>query len=186
MMPQRLLLTSFQTWLPHQVSNASDDLLGLVCHRPEFKHHHYLRQLPVETAIASQQVCAQIDQLQPAGVVCCGMAEGRSHLSLEAQAREPGGAAVLKTTVAIAKLVTQLAATTISHDAGQYVCEGLYFQVLRHLKNRGLGWAVFVHVPWITPENQEMIVQDFMVLLKDLQKHSSLEDHEISQKASDH
>ncbi|MEM8639791.1 MAG: peptidase C15 [Cyanobacteria bacterium P01_G01_bin.54] len=169
-MSNRLLLTAFQTWLPQQVSNASDDLLGLIGDRPEFKQHHYLRKLPVDTMIASQQACAQIDQLQPQGVVCCGMAEGRSQLSLEAQAREPGGAAILETTLPITQLVKPLSATMISYDAGQFVCEGLYFHVLRHLKIRGLGWALFVHVPLLTPANQEIVVEDFVTLLNGLQQ----------------
>ncbi|NEO86742.1 MAG: peptidase C15, partial [Spirulina sp. SIO3F2] len=130
----QLLLTSFQTWQAHQTSNSSDDLLGLIGDRPAFAPHHYLRHLPVDTAIASRMVCAQIDQLQPTGVLCCGMAETRSRLSLEVRAREPGGERIYTTAIPLSQFLAQLPHTTLSEDAGQFVCEGLYFYVLQHLE----------------------------------------------------
>lgn len=168
-MPSPLLLTSFQTWLPHHASNASDDLLALVCDRPPFNRHNYLRHLPVDTALASQQVCTQIDQFQPSGVICCGMAESRLHLTLEAQARQPNGQQQYSTSLPLSEIVAKLPHTAISYDAGQFVCEGLYFHVLKHLTAANLScWALFVHVPCLTPENTEEVVQDFSILLQQL------------------
>lgn len=173
-MQSPLLLTSFQTWLPHQESNASDDLLALVCDRPPFNQHTYLRHLPVDTTLASQQVCTQIDQLQPSGVICCGMAESRSHLTLEAQACEPNGQKQYSTTLALNEIVTKLAHATISHDAGKFVCEGLYFHVLKHLATSNKpGWALFVHVPCLSLDNTDAIVQDFSTLLQQLDPQNS-------------
>lgn len=165
-MLQPVLLTSFQTWQAHQASNSSDDLLGLICDRPAFAQHHYLRHLPVDTASASQRVCAQINQLQPAGVVCCGMAETRSRLSLELWAREPEGDRTYRTPLPLTQLLAQLPHTSLSEDAGQFVCEGLYFHVLHHLAACPWpSWGLFVHVPVLTPENQATVVADFTKLL---------------------
>lgn len=170
-MPQPLLLTSFQTWQAHQTTNSSDDLLGIIRDRLAFAQHHYLRHLPVNTAIASQMVCEQIDQLRPVGVICCGMAETRSRLSLERWAREPEGDRSFTTTLSLTPLLAQLSHTTLSEDAGQFVCEGLYFHVLHHLATCPWpAWGLFVHVPVLTPENQATIVADFTQLLHLLQK----------------
>jgi pyroglutamyl-peptidase len=63
-MPQRILLTSFQTWLPHQKTNSSDDLLNLVnlvnlvniSRVQQLKSNSllFLRQLPVDIKLATQ------------------------------------------------------------------------------------------------------------------------------------
>jgi len=136
-----LLLTSFTTWLPHQKSNASDDLLK------EFPDRAWrLRLLPVDTDQASQRVIAAIQELKPGAVVCLGMAELRSRLNLELSARFCGDR--LQTSLDLASLVRDLEYTEISTDAGQFVCEGLYYHVLQHLQRHHPHVpCVFVHVP---------------------------------------
>jgi pyroglutamyl-peptidase len=49
----------------------------------------FLRQLPVDIELASKSVISKIAELQPDIIICCGMAESRSQLTIEAkQARE--------------------------------------------------------------------------------------------------
>jgi pyroglutamyl-peptidase len=123
-----------------------------------------LRHLPVDTEAASQITLMAIDTLQPDGVICCGMAETRSHLSVESNARN--GTITRKTAVDLLSLIHDLPGTQISHDAGQFVCEGLYFNVLTHLA--AVTWpcdAIFVHVPCFTPANERQLVADFETLL---------------------
>ncbi|MDB9496771.1 peptidase C15 [Spirulina major CS-329] len=164
-MSKHLLLTSFQPWLSHQTSNASDDLLAKL--NPITWPHGcltLLRRLPVETESASQAVIMAIDTLQPDGVICCGMAETRSHLTVESNARQ--GTLTRKTSVDLQSLIHDLPCTAISHDAGQFVCEGLYFNVLAHLTT--VRWpceAIFVHVPWFTSANERQLMADFETLL---------------------
>lgn len=167
-MATRILLTSFQTWLPHQVSNSSDDLLGLVAERdlPSVSLT-FLRQLPVDTELASQQVTWKIREIQPHYVVCCGMAERRSHLTLEsnAQCRDRQ----LYPDLDLELLLQNLKNTQISHDAGKFVCEGLYFQVLNYFETQhSTKSCLFVHVPILTPDNQDRILQDFIQLIANL------------------
>ncbi len=53
----KLLLTSFQTWLPHQTSNSSDDLLEIIQKQQSNEDSlFFLRNLPVNTELATQKV----------------------------------------------------------------------------------------------------------------------------------
>lgn len=164
-----ILLTSFQTWLPHQDANSSDELLEriqrrTICHSSLL----FLQQLPVDTAQASQQVIAAIQEQKPDVVICCGMAESRQQLTIESTAgcQEKQ----LKTTVNLEKLVSKLATTIISHDAGKFVCEGLYYEVLNYLQAHRSVCCIFVHVPILTRENELAIVSDFLNILEYLSK----------------
>ncbi|NEP14517.1 MAG: peptidase C15 [Symploca sp. SIO2C1] len=167
-MPRKLLLTSFQTWLPHQTSNSSDDLLENISQHESSSHSlSYLRQLPVNILQASNRVIAKIENLRPDSILLCGMAEKRTQLTVESCAT--CGDALLKTSVDLNQLMAGLAATEISDDAGKFVCEGLYYQVLKHLQGRNFKMnCIFVHVPLLTPDNSDSVVADFNVLLNKL------------------
>lgn len=158
-----LLLTSFTTWLVHQKSNSADDLLEII-QKNNLDNCYYLRQLPVEIEAASQKAIAISQQIQPSAIICCGMAESREQLSIESNARCQGSC--LYTTVNLPQLVSCLSHTDLSHDAGQFVCEGLYYQILAHLRSLTLDIpCLFVHVPVLTPDNQAIILEDFVTIL---------------------
>ena len=160
-----LLLTSFQTWLPHQKSNSSDDLLQEIVKSDLQKYPlAFLRKLPVDTTQASKMVIKKIQSWQPEGIVCCGMAESRTVLTVESHACL--GETRLDTTVDLAKLINPLQCTEISHDAGKFVCEGLYYEVLTYLQREKLkSKCIFVHVPVITKDNVDEIMGEFMLIL---------------------
>jgi pyroglutamyl-peptidase len=164
-MSRTILLTSFQTWLPHQTSNSSDDLLAQI-QGSKFPHLSltFLRQLPVDTQQASQRVLATLEILQPDAIVCCGMAESREQLTVESNAwREHQQ---LKTSLDLEDLVAELTMTEVSHDAGKFVCEGLYYEVLNYLHRvQSPSRCVFVHVPLLAPDNFPGILADFLALL---------------------
>ena len=167
LMNKKILLTSFQTWLPHQVSNAADDLL-IPIQESSFSAGDliFLRQLPVQVSQASQQVIAMIEQLQPDGVICCGMAESRQQLTLESNATWQER---LYTSVNLEELVAKLAHTQISHNAGKFVCEGLYYHVLTYLKEfRPQSQGLFVHVPLLHGNNFSNVLADFRKLLTEI------------------
>lgn len=165
MPPRQFLLTSFTTWLPHHVSNASDDLLCKLKHL-DFSPHslEYLRLLPVETEQASQQVITKIQELQPDIILCCGMSEKRQFLSLERQAAL--GKQVYQTKINLDQLLSDLPQIIISDDAGKFVCEGLYHSVLSYLETQKLtAKCVFAHVPLLHSGNIESIVNDFVEII---------------------
>ena len=162
---KKILLTSFQTWMSHQHSNSSDDLLaGIQEENFTGLELIFLRQLPVDTQKASQQAIALLQDVKCDRVVCCGMAESRSTLTVESNARKEKE--FLKTAIDLPNLVSQLKTTKISHDAGQFVCEGLYFEILNYLQSSHSSCqCLFVHVPILTKTNEREIFADFKTIL---------------------
>jgi pyroglutamyl-peptidase len=161
----KILLTSFQTWMPHQQSNSSDELLARI-QGETFTDLEliFLRGLPVETEKASRETIAVLEKFPCDRVVCCGMAESRRNLTVESNARR--GRECLKTAIALPPLVSQLKTTEISHDAGQFVCEGLYFEILNYLqRSQSACHCLFLHVPILTRDNEAEILADFKKLL---------------------
>ena len=165
-MDNKLLLTSFQTWLPHQKSNSSDDLLETI-KQPD-SNLHFVRKLPVNTNLAASQVIQAVEHIKPQGIICCGMAESRSQLAIESNAVCDRDCLVTK--VNLKKLATCLNNTKISHDAGKFVCEGLYYQILKYIQLKKPNiQCLFVHIPSLNADNLEIIQQDFMVIINFMQ-----------------
>lgn len=162
----KLLLTSFQTWLAHQTSNSSDDLVAMVESQGcDFASLFYLRQLPVDIEVASQKTLEAIAEIRPDGIICCGMAESRTHLTIESNA--VCGDRCFYTRIDLPELIASLSHTGISNDAGKFVCEGLYYQVLNYVRSLEKTIpSIFVHVPQLDLNNQEIIRQDFYSILK--------------------
>ncbi len=167
-MTVQILLTSFDIWLSHHQSNSSDDLLGHICDIYSLPYSiTFQRKLPVDFQLAPSQVIAKINSLNPTIIICCGMAESRQKLTVESRAFY--GESMLKTTVNLKELVKNLAVTEISNEAGKFVCEALYYSVLKHCLENGLKTQViFVHVPILTPDNQENIINDFLLIIRRL------------------
>ena len=165
-MHAKLLLTSFATWEPHQRSNSSDDLLQAVAQHPAFPNELvFLRQLPVDFRLAPERVLRYWAQWQPQGLICCGMAEGRSKLSVESQGRR--GEDAIASSLDLDALVAGLRRTEISHDAGTFVCNHLYYEVLRYGCDRApQAPCLFIHVPVLTAENSAGILADFLQILR--------------------
>lgn len=167
-MTPKILLTSFDTWLSHHQSNASDDLLKIISHNPNFSKAIFLRKLPVNFDLAPAKLIEKLKQTTPDILVCCGMAESRTKLTVESRATNENK--VLLTSVNLEKLVASLPFTEISHEAGKFVCEALYYSALNQLKNHPSTQCIFVHVPVLTKENTGPIIADFLTLLHRLQK----------------
>ncbi|CAN1212150.1 peptidase C15 [Tumidithrix helvetica PCC 7403] len=164
-MTKKVLLTSFATWEAHQVSNSSDDLLGIVAQRGLLSDRmHLARQLPVDFELAPSQAIATIQQFKPDVVICCGMAEMRKVLTVELNAWSQE--VTHQTKVNLNQLLMGLAITEISEDAGRYVCNTLYHCLLDYFHRHRLDIAcIFVHVPILTLANTEAIAQDFLTIL---------------------
>lgn len=165
-----LLLTTFAPWKAHQYTNASDDLVELLEARRQLPPHTVLlRRLPVHFQLAPCQVLSAMLKQRPAVVVCCGMAERRSLLNLEKYAHRQGQR--LETAIDLQTLCAQTQWTEISHDAGNYVCNDLYYQLLSYVNQYRLPiHCLFVHVPPLTPYNREPLVDDFSIILSQLTK----------------
>ena len=165
-MGKKFLLTSFDVWEPHQRSNSSDDLLTELLKQdllPE--NSSLLQKIPVSFQLAPEFVIAQINELKPDVIICCGMAEARSVLTIESNGK--GQQEIIHTSVDLERLIQRSIATQISHDAGSFVCNHLYYSVLRYLRERQLATqCIFVHVPVLNTANLPTIVQDFLIILQ--------------------
>lgn len=164
-----MLLTTFETWLPHQPSNSSDDLLGETLKKSFLLEELYvLRRIEVDFQSAPDVVLAKIADLQPHCVVCCGMAESRSLLTVESNGKHQDQ--IIYTSVNLDRLISGLRVTEVSHDAGKFVCNHLYYSVLKYLRDRDLNTpCIFVHVPVLTPSNLRPITADFLTILQRMQ-----------------
>ncbi|GAB4382980.1 MAG: hypothetical protein Kow00121_44050 [Elainellaceae cyanobacterium] len=115
--------------------------------------------------VAQELAIAKMQQLQPQTILCCGMAESRTKLSLELRAVV--GTHKLYTSINVKDLAAGLTATEISEDAGRFVCNGLYYAILNYLQNRSLDAAcMFVHVPLLSSCNRGQIIADFYQILE--------------------
>lgn len=166
-MVQQILLTSFATWKAYQASNSSDQLLVELANSDLTQSLSFLRYLPVNLPVARSLTVGKVQQLQPDLLICCGMAESRLQLSVEAQATV--GNSTLKPRINLAKLTTGLDNTIISQDAGRFVCNSLYHAMLNYFQSVSLNRdCLFIHVPLLTLENREPIFSDFRQLIERL------------------
>jgi pyroglutamyl-peptidase len=168
-----MLLTTFAPWRAHQPSNAADDL---VAHLQQCQQiplgTTVLRHIPVSFELAPIRVIAKLVELQSPVVVCCGMAEGRSHLHLERYGK--GNDLALKTPLPLEELMAGTHLTGISDCAGTYVCNHLYYRLLGAIAQyRWPMQAIFVHIPPLTPATQPLLAHDLMLILKRLAQLTS-------------
>ncbi len=163
-----MLLTTFAPWRAHQPSNAADDL---VVHLQRQRQLPWgttvLRHIPVSFELAPIRTIAKVAELRPLVVVCCGMAEGRTHLNLERYGKREDRA--LATSLPLEALMAGTHLTVISDCAGTYVCNHLYYQVLGAIaQHRWPTQALFVHIPPLTPETGPIFAADLTLILKRL------------------
>lgn len=161
-----ILITSFSTWKPHHNSNSSDDLLHLLVESGHDSFHS-LRKLPVDFELAPQQVLVRFNELRPRVLICCGMAEERTKLSIEFRAVLDDR--TQQTSIDLQRLTTDLTMTEISHDAGEFVCNTLYYRMLEHLYLQEQRHdCIFVHIPVLTEENKHLLAADFIAIIERL------------------
>ncbi|MEB3233491.1 MAG: peptidase C15 [Leptolyngbyaceae bacterium] len=176
----KLLVTSFATWKPEQPSNASDDLLSAIY--PFYSRReqlHWLRHLPVDFQQAPTKVIQAAQTLQPDAIICCGMKEIGSHICIEERALR--AEQTRHTSVNVNWLGANLTATEISHDAGQFVCNSLYFDVLKHFQVSRTHYpgqpecpCIFIHIPVLTPFNRDQTIADFVTILARMYRLAAL------------
>jgi pyroglutamyl-peptidase len=167
-MSTQFLITTFTTWLPHQVSNAADDLVDRVAQAGLPEGTELLRHLPVDSQASWTIVKAAMQRFRPTRIIACGMAESRDRLCLEQQARREGR--IRRSAIDLAPWAAQLQGGEQSFDAGDFVCNDLYFSILEAIAQNSC-WcdtrALFLHVPPLQNlgDDGDRLVQDFQTLL---------------------
>ncbi|KPQ36104.1 MAG: pyroglutamyl-peptidase [Phormidesmis priestleyi Ana] len=182
-----VLITSFRPWRVQQRSNAANDLVAELNSRRRLPADTvWLSEVPVSFDVAPMYVISQIAQHRPRLVVCCGMAENRRLLSIERQAVERRVTTSPAETKAANKVPNQIHTSAdlsnllegtrlseISDDAGQYVCNHLYYRVLSFLnKSKWETMGVFIHIPILSHENKKLIQDDFVSIVAKLAAQS--------------
>jgi len=128
------------------------------------------RQLPTSFVRSCEALNAAIDELQPDAVICTGQAGGRDAVSLESTAFNladaripdndgdkpekqiiyPGESDSLSCRLPLEEMCAAMNAagifTKISGSAGRYVCNRVYYELLRRCEDKP---ALFIHVPFI-------------------------------------
>jgi len=161
-----ILISTFDTWETHHISNASDDLLKLFL-EGEAHSLDVLRGIPVDFELAPRKVLQAVDRLKPRALICCGMAEERSRLNVESTAVL--GEELLQTSLDLKMLTAGLPMTEISHDAGRFVCNTLYYKTLEYLSGREEEChCIFIHVPLLTEANRDQLLADFTTIIERL------------------
>ena len=163
-----ILLTSFEpfdgastnpSW--EAVSRLPEEIAGHAVHR---------LQLPTVFGQAAELLQAEIARLRPQVVICCGVANGRTAVTPELVAInyrfariadnagqrfsgvpiDAAGPAACMTRLPVHDMIAALQATDIpaqlSLSAGAYVCNDVYYALLRCEKNFGHS-GLFIHVP---------------------------------------
>jgi len=161
MVSPSLLITSFQPWRAHQPSNSSDDLIAALQAKGQLpKNSLWMRNVPVSFELAPIRVVSALCQYRPRAIICCGMAENRPYLSIEQQAKRSGK--FLGTSANLPELLQQTLLSEVSYDAGNYVCNALYYSVLESIQTYDLSTvAVFAHVPILKGARTRLVLSDF-------------------------
>lgn len=163
-----ILITSFQPWRAHQASNSSDDLLAALQKKGQLPADSlWLKQVPVSFELAPIRVIGEIYRRRPRAVICCGMAERRTYLSVEQQASR--AEKTLTTTLNLPLLLQNTQFSEISCNAGSYVCNHLYYSVLESVSKQ--PWklaAIFIHVPILQPGSRQFVLTDFARICRQL------------------
>jgi len=124
----------------------------------------WLSQVPVSFEMAPIRVINALYRFRPRAVVCCGMAEKRAYLSLEQQGKSVSRS--LQTGLNLADLLADTHLSEISHDAGDYVCNALYYRVLAAIQESAIAMpCLFVHVPVLTALTRSLIQADMQLVL---------------------
>lgn len=129
------------------------------------------RRLPCRFGAAREAMVALLDEWQPACVLALGQAGGRSDFSIERVAINvddariadnagaqpidepvvPGGPAAYFATLPIKAMVAGLRAAglpaSVSHSAGTFVCNHVFYALMHGLRQRPAVRAGFMHLP---------------------------------------
>lgn len=170
-----VLLTGFAPFGGETLNPSRDAVRAL--HGSRIAGHRVLaRELPVTFAGALPALRRAIRDVSPALVLCVGQAGGRAGLSLERVAINlvdaripdnagaqpvdvpvvPGGPAAYFATLPLKAMLAALRdagiPAAVSHSAGTYVCNQVFYGLMHALRRRPRVRAGFLHVPWSPPQ----------------------------------
>lgn len=168
--PRRILLTGFAPFDGADL-NPSWEAARALDGAHIAGHGVVARELPVEFGVARDRLHQALRETRPALVLCSGLAPGRRVVSLERVAinlddaripdnggRQPidvpvvsGGPAAYFATLPLKAMLAALRAAglpaEVSHSAGTFVCNHVFYGLMHRLRHRGGIRGGFVHLP---------------------------------------
>lgn len=151
--------------------------------------------LPVSYARAGDALRAAIDDVDPDVVVCFGLADGDTAISVERFAHnleevdaidndgvrgsgaeiDPSGPLALRSTLPVDAIVAALRAegfpAAVSRDAGGYLCNHVFYVLMQTLDPKRIGG--FVHVPPASVLPPDDLVRAAGVIVATCKRHMS-------------
>jgi pyroglutamyl-peptidase len=169
----RLLVTGFEPFRGGTV-NPSQQLVERLAADPPDGVDLDSALLPVAYARSADALRAAVDAADPEVVICFGQADGRTGISVERFAHnldgadvadnegatssaeiDPRGPVAYRATLPVDDIVAALRAEGIpasaSNDAGGFLCNNVFYALMRALEQRPGVAGGFVHVP-LLPE----------------------------------
>jgi pyroglutamyl-peptidase len=173
----RVLVTGFEPFGENEVNPSqllADELGGVV--------------LPVSYARAADALREAIRDREPDVIICFGLADNRDKVSVERFAHnldeasttdndaangsgaeiDPAGPLAFRSTLPVDAIVAALEAegipAEISRDAGGFLCNHVFYVLLRELRQNQIGG--FVHVPPLDVLPQEQLVRAARVIVE--------------------
>jgi len=174
----RVLVTGFEPFGGADV-NASQQLVEALAAEPPPEVELATAVLPVIWERAGEELLRLLESEQPELVVCFGQADGRAHLELERFALnlddgtdeadeqrraeiDPDGPVAYRSSLRVDAAVDALRAEGIpaaaSRDAGGFLCNHVFYVLMRALAERPGTRGGFVHVPLLPEQALEKAV----------------------------
>lgn len=173
-MPQRILMTGFEPFADETINPSWEAVSRLAGVRVNEHAEIVAVRLPCVFGTALQELEAAVDRYAPCLVIAVGQAGGRSELALERVAIniddaripdnagnqpideqvEAGGPAAYFSTLPVKAIVQVLQAAAlpacVSQSAGTFVCNHVFYGLMRalHRRNGGVRGG-FIHVPYL-------------------------------------
>ena len=167
----RVLVTGFEPFGGADV-NASRRLVDALAADPPGEFELATAVLPVVWARAADELAGALDSKRPELVVCFGQADGRAHVEVERFALNfddgsddagekrqgeilAGGPVAYRSSLPVDAVVDALRAegipAAVSRDTGGFLCNHVFYVLMRALTERSGVRGGFVHVP-LLPE----------------------------------
>ena len=176
----RVLATGFEPFDGGSV-NPSQRLVEALAADPPEGVELETAVLPVAYARAADELRAALRSANPDRVVCFGQADGRTGISVERFAHnlddrtkidnegassgteiDPAGPVAYRSSLPVDELVEKLRAAgipaAVSHDAGGFLCNHVFYALMRELEHHPGAAGGFVHVPLLPEQALEQSV----------------------------
>ena len=172
----RVLVTGFEPFAQATL-NSSQEVVRLL--EEEGLSEVFFEVLPVEYESSVVRILALIDKVNPEIIFALGQAEGRARVSFERiainlnDARIPDNSGSIRldqpilevgdvaheASLPVRELVERLKEQGLpveeSLSAGTFVCNHLFYSVMRHLQGSKCRWMDFVHLPLVSEQSAE-------------------------------